>query len=123
MLLHGNFLGLHKFKKFLFALVTVAQHLEKNIENIDIDISDTNALIDFVKKNNILLTVVGPEGPLVEGIVNKFSEHGLKAFGPTKEHAILEGSKVFSKDFMRKYDIPTADYQMFSNKDEAMVHI
>ena len=97
--------------------------LEKNIENIDIDISDTNALIDFVKKNNILLTVVGPEGPLVEGIINKFSEHGLKAFGPTKEHAILEGSKVFSKDFMRKYDIPTAGYQMFSNKDEAKLYI
>jgi phosphoribosylamine--glycine ligase len=97
--------------------------LEKNIENINIDISDTNALIDFVKKNNILLTVVGPEGPLVEGIVNKFSEHGLKAFGPTKEHAILEGSKVFSKDFMRNYDIPTADYQMFSNKDEAKSYI
>ena len=95
--------------------------LEKNIENINI--SDTNALIDFVKKNNILLTVVGPEGPLVEGIVNKFSEHGLKAFGPTKEHAILEGSKVFSKDFMRNYDIPTADYQMFSNKDEAKSYI
>ena len=97
--------------------------LEKNIENININISDTNALIDFVKKNNILLTVVGPEGPLVEGIVNKFSEHGLKAFGPTKEHAILEGSKVFSKDFMRNYDIPTADYQMFSNKDEAKSYI
>ena len=97
--------------------------LEKNIENINIDISDTNALIDFVEKNNILLTVIGPEGPLVEGIVNKFSEHGLKAFGPTKEYAILEGSKVFSKDFMKNYDIPTADYQMFSNKDEAKSYI
>jgi phosphoribosylamine--glycine ligase len=97
--------------------------LEKNIENINIDISDTNALIDFVEKNNILLTVVGPEGPLVEGIINKFSEHGLKAFGPTKEYAILEGSKVFSKDFMKNYDIPTADYQMFSNKDEAKSYI
>jgi len=97
--------------------------LEKNIENININILDTNALIDFVKKNNILLTVVGPEGPLVEGIINKFSEHGLKAFGPTKEHAILEGSKVFSKNFMKNYDIPTAEYQMFSDKNEAKSYI
>ena len=64
--------------------------------------------------------MVGPEGPLVEGIVNEFSEQGLKIFGPTKEHAILEGSKVFSKEFMKNYDIPTSDYEMFSDKAEAM---
>ena len=78
--------------------------LEDNIGNIDIDISDTSSLIDFVKKNNIFMTIIGPEGPLVDGIVNKFTEQGLKIFGPTKEHAILEGSKVFSKEF-KPYEI------------------
>ena len=97
--------------------------LEKNIENIYIDISDTTSLLDFVKKNNIFMTIIGPEGPLVNGIVNKFTEQGLKIFGPTKEHAILEGSKVFSKEFMKNYDIPTSDYEMFSDKAEAKSYI
>lgn len=97
--------------------------LENNIENIYIDISDTNSLIEFVQKNNIVLTIVGPEGPLVEGIVNKFSEYGLKVFGPTKEYALLEGSKVFSKEFMENYGIPTSKYKRFSNKDKAKSYI
>ena len=97
--------------------------LEDNIENIYIDISDTTSLLDFVKKNNIFMTIIGPEGPLVDGIVNKFTEQGLKIFGPTKEHAILEGSKVFSKEFMKNYDIPTSDYEMFSDKTQAKSYI
>ena len=97
--------------------------LEDNIENIYIDISDTTSLLDFVKKNNIFMTIIGPEGPLVDGIVNKFTEQSLKIFGPTKEHAILEGSKVFSKEFMKNYDIPTSDYEMFSDKAEAKLYI
>ena len=97
--------------------------LEDNIENIYIDISDITSLLDFVKKNNIFMTIIGPEGPLVDGIVNKFTEQGLKIFGPTKEHAILEGSKVFSKEFMKNYDIPTSDYEMFSDKTQAKSYI
>ena len=97
--------------------------LEDNIENIDIDISDINSLLDFVKKNNIFMTIIGPENPLVDGIVNEFSEQGLKIFGPTKEHAILEGSKVFSKEFMKNYGIPTSDYEMFSDKTQAKSYI
>ncbi|MBT3548944.1 MAG: phosphoribosylamine--glycine ligase [Gammaproteobacteria bacterium] len=97
--------------------------LEKDIENIDINISDINSLINFVKTNNVILTIVGPEVPLVEGIVNKFFEHNLKIFGPTKEHSLLEGSKVFSKEFMINYDIPTAEYQMFSNQDQAKAYV
>ena len=112
-----------KVKKVFVCPGNAGTALENDIENIDIDISDTNSLVEFVQNNNILLTIIGPEGPLVEGIVNKFSEHGLKAFGPTKEHAILEGSKVFSKEFMENYDIPTSDYEMFSNKDEAKSYL
>ena len=112
-----------KVKKVFVCPGNAGTALENNIENIDIDISDINSLVEFVQNNNILLTIIGPEGPLVEGIVNKFSEHGLKAFGPTKEHAILEGSKVFSKEFMENYDIPTSDYEMFSNKDEAKSYL
>ena len=92
---------------------------EKNIENVDLLMSDTLSLINFVKKENIDLTIVGPEGPLVDGIVDEFNRHNLKIFGPTKKYALLEGSKVFSKEFMKHYDIPTADYQMFSSAKEA----
>ena len=89
--------------------------LEKNIENVDLSIDDSDLLINFTKKENIDITIVGPEGPLVDGLVDKFKEHNLIIFGPTKNYAILEGSKVFAKEFMKNYDIPTADYQMFSD--------
>ena len=92
---------------------------EKNIENIDLSIDDYASLINFAKKENISLTIVGPEGPLVEGIVDEFSKHNLKIYGPAKSYAHLEGSKVFSKEFMKHYNIPTADYQMFSSSKGA----
>lgn len=97
--------------------------LENDIENINIDVSDTDSLISFVKNNDIFLTIIGPEGPLVEGIVNKFHDKNLRVFGPIKEHALLEGSKVFSKEFMVNYDIPTAEYQMFSNIKQAKSYV
>jgi len=97
--------------------------LEENIINVDINIKDKDSLINFAKNNNIIMTIVGPEGPLVDGIVNSFIENGLKIFGPTKEYAILEGSKVFSKEFMEKFDIPTASFRMFSDNIEAKNYI
>ena len=96
---------------------------EENVENLDISINDISSLISFVKKEDIDLTIVGPEVPLVEGIVDKFNKENLKIFGPSKNYAILEGSKVFSKEFMKHYDIPTADYEMFSSSQEAKDYI
>ena len=82
-------------------------------ENIDIDISDFGKLALFAEEKSIDMTVVGPEVPLSGGIVNVFNEHGLEIFGPTKEAAQLEGSKAFSKEFMKRHNIPTADFTVF----------
>jgi len=92
-------------------------------ENIDIEATDINKLIEFGKEEKIDLTVVGPEAPLVAGVVDAFEEEGLKVFGPNQAAAQLEGSKVFSKDFMRKYNIPTAKYESFADAKEAIDYI
>jgi len=84
-------------------------------ENVDIAATDIDKLLSFAIEKKIDLTVVGPEAPLVEGIVDKFEAEGLKAFGPRKEVALLEGSKVFAKEIMRKYNIPTADFKIFDD--------
>src|SRR5437868_947812 len=83
--------------------------LEPKVNNIDIDALDTKALCQFAKSNDIDLTIVGPEGPLAAGIVDLFSKEGLRCFGPTKAAAQLEASKAFSKEFMQRYHIPTAN--------------
>ncbi|MDD3374389.1 MAG: phosphoribosylamine--glycine ligase [Candidatus Omnitrophica bacterium] len=93
--------------------------IEKDAKCVDIKIDDIQGLRDFAQKNNIGLTVVGPEIPLVAGIVDSFEEKGLKIFGPSKQAAQLEGSKVFSKEFMKKYDIPTASFQSFDDAEKA----
>ncbi len=92
---------------------------EKNISNVDISADDYNNLIKFSKENNIDLVVVGPEQPLCDGLVDQMSESGIKCFGPTKRAAQLEGSKSFSKDFLKKHNIPTANYQTFTDIKEA----
>lgn len=89
-------------------------------ENIDINVDEIDKLLQFALKNNIDLTVVGPEQPLVLGIVDKFQENGLRIFGVNKECARLEGSKEFSKEFMEKYNVPTAKYRAFTVLEEAM---
>lgn len=88
--------------------------LEANLTNVDIAADDLPGLVDFAKTNNIDLTIVGPEVPLVMGVVNDFRAAGLKCFGPDKDAAQLEGSKAFSKDFLAKHNIPTADYDVFT---------
>ena len=94
---------------------------ENKCENIELTkICD---LLDFAKKNNIDLTVVGPEEPLINGIVDAFKEEGLKIFGPDKAGAMLEGSKSFSKDFMKKYGVKTADYEVFYDYEEAKSYL
>ncbi|HHT9141285.1 MAG TPA: phosphoribosylamine--glycine ligase [Candidatus Tripitaka californicus] len=81
---------------------------------VDIASEDVESLCNFARKEKIDLAVVGPEGPLVAGLVDRFQANGLRAFGPTKKAALLEGSKVFSKNLMRKYGIPTAEFRVFS---------
>ena len=90
---------------------------------IDIDVEDVPALVAFACDNQIDLVVVGPEAPLVLGLVNDLAAAGIKAFGPTREAAILEGSKAFMKDFFAKYDIPTADYGRFTEHADAVAYV
>lgn len=95
------------------------------IENkcTNIDITEINELVKFAKENNIEFTVVGPEMPLIEGIVDEFKKYSLKIFGPAKTGAMLEGSKSFSKDFMKKYGIKTAKYEVFYDADIALDYL
>lgn len=94
-----------------------------NIRTVPINEEQQTELIQFAKDNQIDWTFVGPETPLIEGIVDAFQEAGLLIFGPTKEAAIIEGSKSFAKDFMRKYQIPTADYRVFQCLAPALEYI
>ncbi|MCR1876759.1 phosphoribosylamine--glycine ligase [Paraclostridium bifermentans] len=89
-----------------------------NIKDNDID-----NLYKFAKENKVDLTIVGPEVPLVDGIVDRFEKENLKIFGPNKKCSMLEGSKAFSKEFMNKHDIPTAKYKEYVNLDEAISEI
>src|SRR5580693_8966808 len=90
--------------------------LEPNISNVDIAADDSGALVEFAEKEDIGLTIVGPEGPLVAGIVDRFAAAGRACFGPSRAAARLEGSKAFTKDFLKRHGIPTASYATF-NKD------
>jgi len=92
-------------------------------ECLDIKAEDLEALLDFARKEKIDLTVVGPEVPLSCGIVDEFNKYKLKIFGPQKSAAQLEASKVFAKELMRKYNVPTADFRIFDDADEAKKHI
>ncbi|MXW47366.1 MAG: phosphoribosylamine--glycine ligase [Gammaproteobacteria bacterium] len=96
---------------------------EPKVSNIDIGAEEIDALLDFAKKERIEMTVVGPEAPLTEGIVNRFQEQGLRCFGPSKEAAQLEGSKDFTKQFLVRNQIPTASYQTFESVSDANRYI
>ena len=97
--------------------------LEPGLENVAIDVMNFDALEAFAKDNGIGLTIVGPEAPLVGGIVNQFEAAGLKIFGPRKGPAQLEGSKAFTKDFLARHKIPTADYQNFTEVEPALAYL
>jgi phosphoribosylamine---glycine ligase len=92
-------------------------------ELVDIDENDPEALVQFAKNKGIDLTIVGPEAPLLNGIVNRFQEEGLRIFGPRKEAALIEGSKAFAKELMKKYSVPTAEYQSFTSYEEAKAYV
>lgn len=91
--------------------------------NVAISVMDFDKLADFAKKEKIDLTVVGMDDPLVGGIVDRFEAEGLRVFGPRKNAAILEGSKAFSKDLMKKYGIPTAAYENFNDPQKAIKYL
>lgn len=92
-------------------------------ELVAIDEGNQDALVKFAQENEVGLTFVGPEIPLLEGVVDKFQEAGLKVFGPRQVAALIEGSKSFAKDLMHKYSIPTAEYAVFSDYDEAKQYV
>ncbi|NQT75766.1 MAG: phosphoribosylamine--glycine ligase [Candidatus Omnitrophica bacterium] len=92
-------------------------------EIVNIKADDIDALLNFAKENKIDLTVAGPEVPLVKGIVDRFTEEGLRIFGPTKELAMLEGSKVFSKETMKRFGAPTADFKVFTDAAKAKEYL
>ena len=90
-----------------------------DVQNVPIEPGDQRGLVQFARKEGIGLTVVGPEGPLARGLVDVFQREGLRVFGPRKDAAELEGSKVFAKDLMRQAGIPTADYRVFRSAPDA----
>lgn len=97
--------------------------LEEKVENVAISATDVEKLVAFAQANHIGLTIVGPEAPLVIGVVDAFRAAGLKIFGPTKAAAQLEGSKAFTKDFLARHHIPTAEYQNFTEVEPALAYL
>jgi len=96
---------------------------EATISNVDIDVMNFAALADFAEQNACGLTVIGPEAPLVAGVVDYFATRGLPCFGPSQAAAQLEGSKAFTKDFLQRHNIPTGYYATFTNADEALAYV
>lgn len=97
--------------------------LEPKLENIDLPVDDFQSLADFAASHDVSLTIVGPEQPLVDGIVDYFASRNLRAFGPSKGAAQLEGSKAFTKDFLARHNIPTAEYRNFTEIEPALAYL
>ncbi|NYT27741.1 MAG: phosphoribosylamine--glycine ligase [Candidatus Thiodubiliella endoseptemdiera] len=97
--------------------------LEDKLTNVDIGVEEVGALIDFAKDNAIDITIVGPEAPLVIGVVDAFQKEGLAIFGPTQAASQLEGSKAFCKDFLERNNIPTAYYDVFTEVEPAIKYV
>ncbi|WP_337048314.1 phosphoribosylamine--glycine ligase [Serratia liquefaciens] len=97
--------------------------LEPGLTNVEISATDIPALLTFAQRNDIGLTIVGPEAPLVIGVVDAFQAAGLKIFGPSQAAAQLEGSKAFTKDFLARHNIPSAEYQNFTEVEPALAYV
>ncbi|MEI0529051.1 phosphoribosylamine--glycine ligase [Brachyspira intermedia] len=117
----NNLLKNKKVSKVYCAPGNAGTAREKNCENVKI--STIDEILNFAKKESIDLTIVGSEEMLVYGIVDKFEENGLKIFGPNKQAAILEGSKAYAKDFMKKYGVKTAEYELFNDYNKASEYL
>ena len=92
-------------------------------ECVDIKAMEFDKLVAFAKEKQIGLTIIGMDDPLVGGVVDAFEAEGLRVFGPRKNAAIIEGSKAFSKDLMKKYNIPTASYENFTDPEQALAYL
>jgi len=112
-----------KVDKIFLAPGNAGTALEAKLENVAIQVDDLDALVNFAQDNAIALTIVGPEVPLVAGIVDKFQAVGLACFGPTQAAAQLEGSKAFTKDFLARHNIPTGSYEYFTEIEPAIAYI
>jgi phosphoribosylamine---glycine ligase len=97
--------------------------LEPGVRNVSIRATDIDALLHFAQVENVALTVVGPEAPLVAGVVDRFTAAGLRCFGPSAKAAQLEGSKAFAKEFLARHAIPTAQYAVFAELAPALAHV
>src|SRR5690606_7857483 len=96
---------------------------EPGVRNVPIEVMDFAALADFADANGVGLTIVGPEAPLVAGVVDYFQARGLRCFGPSQGAAQLEGSKAFTKDFLARHGIPTAAYRNFTEVEPALTYL
>ncbi|SFU83534.1 phosphoribosylamine--glycine ligase [Halomonas korlensis] len=96
---------------------------EPGVENVAIGVDDLDGLLAFAREHEVALTIVGPEAPLVEGVVDRFRDAGLAIFGPTQAAAQLEGSKAFTKDFLARHAIPSADYRTFTTVAPALDYL
>ena len=112
-----------KVEKVFVAPGNAGTALEAKVENVAIDVLAIDKLVQFAKQNNVYLTIVGPEAPLVNGVVDAFRAANLKCYGPTQNAAQLEGSKAFTKDFLARHKIPTAAYGNFTEIDKAVAYI
>ncbi|MGB5346626.1 MAG: phosphoribosylamine--glycine ligase [Woeseia sp.] len=112
-----------RVREVLVAPGNAGTALETRVRNVAVAADDIDALLELAALEMIGLTIVGPEAPLVAGIVDRFRERGLPCFGPTAAAAQLEGSKAFTKDFLKRHDIPTAAYQTFSEVAPALTYL
>lgn len=112
-----------KVSKVFVAPGNAGTTLESKLENIALDVNDIEGLIAFAKSNDVTVTIVGPEAPLVIGVVDAFEAAGLNCFGPRQGAAQLEGSKAFAKDFLDRHNIPTAWYQNFTEVEPALAYV
>ena len=121
---HAICYGLHKSKRVTKLYCAPGNAgIAEYAECVDIGVMDFEKQVAFAKENAIDLVVVAPDDPLAAGLVDEFEKAGIKAFGPRKNAAILEGSKAFSKDLMKKYGIPTAAYETFDDPEKALEYI
>ena len=121
---HAIIQSLKKSKK-IDALYAIAGNggIANDAITVDMDVKNVQAVADWAEQNKIDFAVVAPDDPLVLGAVNLLNEKGIPCFGPSKEAAIIEGSKIFSKNLMKKYNIPTAEYETFSNMQDAFNYL
>lgn len=110
-------------KKVFLAPGNAGSAHDNKLENVDIGVLDFDKLVSFAQQESVDLTIVGPEAPLVDGVVDFFQEKGLKCFGPSKGAAQLEGSKAFTKDFLARHEIPTAEYESFTEVEPALAYL